>query len=246
MARIDEIVDGIYRIATNSPDYPVTFNQFLIDDEHPVLIHTGMAMMYDDVRNAIKQVLDPTELEYILLLHFEGDECGGMERFMAQAPQAKLVGSALSAGLNLNSFDFASQGRVLGKQDGDTIELGRHRLRFLETPHVHHWDSMMVWEETTRSLFPADLFIQPGDQPAIVREDLSSLMCELYRQTGIFAHEEPVRSVVDRVEAMQPEWVHAMHGGTVARDVFPRFTHALRTQLFAFRGKLFGRTLPIA
>jgi len=243
MTRIDEIVDGIYRISANPKDSPVGFNQFLIDDEQPALIHTGMAPMYEGVYNAIRQVLDPARLAYILLLHFEGDECGGMERFMAQAAKAHLVGCELSAALNLNSFDFACQGRVLGKRDGDVIELGRHKLRFLETPHVHHWDSMMVWEEKTRSLFPADLFIQPGEQPPVIRENLSSAMCELYRHAGIFAHEDPVRRVVDRVERMQPEWVHAMHGGTLTREVFPRFAQALREQPFAFQGELLGRKL---
>jgi flavorubredoxin len=243
MAHIDQIAGGIYRICTPPTEFTISFNQFLIDDEKPALIHTGMSFLYDDIVKAIKQVLDPTRLAYIILLHFEGDECGGMERFMAQAPGAHLVGCELSCRLNLGSFDFACAGRVIGKLDGEEIALGRHTLRFLETPHVHHWDSMMLWETSTRSLFPSDLFIQPGDQKAIVREDLSGHMCELYRQTGIFAAEDPVRRVVDRVEKLQPQWIHAMHGGTIATDVFPRYTAALRQQEFAFNGKLLGRQL---
>jgi flavorubredoxin len=243
MARIDEIVGGIYRIATMPKDSPITFNQFLIDDDQPALIHTGMAGMYDGVFNAIRQVLDPAKLAYVILLHFEGDECGGMERFMAQAPGAKVVGCELSANLNLNSFDFACQGRIVGKRDGEVIDLGRHKLRFLETPHVHHWDSMMLWEESTRSLFPSDLFIQPGDQSPVMRENLSSAMCELYRHAGIFAHEDPVRRVVNRVERLRPEWIHAMHGGTLTSQIFPRFVSALREQPFAYHGELLGRVI---
>jgi flavorubredoxin len=243
MTRIDQIVDGIYRISTMPAHSPIGFNQFLIDDEQPALIHTGMAPMYADVEKAIRQVLDPARLAYIILLHFEGDECGGMERFMAQAGNAQLVGCELSAAVNLHSFDFACQGRVVGKREGEEISLGRHTLRFLETPHVHHWDSMMLWEGKTRSLFPSDLFIQPGDQPPVVRENLSSAMCELYRQVGIFAHEDPVRRVADRVERMRPEWVHAMHGGTLTGEILPSFAKALREQPFAFCGKLLGRTL---
>ena len=245
MTRIDEIVDGVYRIASHTKDFPISFNQFLIDDERPALVHTGMAPMYEDVKKAIKQVLDPARLAYVILLHFEGDECGGMERFIEQAPAAHLVGCDLSAQLNLCSFDFACQGRVTGKRDGDTIDLGRHKLKFLETPHVHHWDSMMVWEEKTRSLFPSDLFIQPGDQPPVVKEDLSGVMCDLYRHTGIFAHENPVRGVVDRVQALQPQWVHAMHGGTLNAEVFPRYAAALREQTFAYNGMLMGRPLDM-
>jgi len=244
MTQIDQIAGGIYRISSPPAGSPITFNQFLIDDERPALIHTGVHSEYEDIRKAIGEVLDPARLELVVLLHFEGDECGGMERFIAEAPDAQLVGSDMSALLNLHAFGFPYADRVLGVRDGDTLDLGRHKLRFLETPHVHHWDSMMVVEETTRSLFPSDLFIQPGDQPAVVDQDLGSEMCAFYREVGIFAHEEPVRRVVDRIEQLRPQWVHAMHGGTLTGDILPRYAHALREERFAFQGKTLGRELP--
>jgi flavorubredoxin len=246
MTRIDEIVDGIYRISAPPAESPITFNQFLIDDERPTLIHTGVHQAYDDIRRAIGEVLDPARLANVVLLHFEGDECGGMERFVAEAPEARLVGSDMSAILNLTAFGYPYVDRVTGVRDGDTIDLGRHTLRFLETPHVHHWDSMMVVEETTRSLFPSDLFIQPGDQPPVVNEDLGQEMCAFYREVGIFAHEDPVRQVVDRIEQIDPQWVHGMHGGTLTSEILPRYLKALREERFAFEGKTLGRPLPTA
>lgn len=240
--RIDHLTGGIYRISTWAPDYRITFNQFLIDDERPALIHTGEYAAYDQIRRAIAQVLDPRRLAYVALLHWEGDENGGMDRFMRDAPEAELVGSALSIQLNARGFGVTE--RVRGFKDGETLALGRHTLRFLETPHVHHWDSMMVVEESTKSLFPADLFLQPGEQPPIVTENLSGAMCEVYRQVGIFAHEQPVRRVVDRINALDLDWIHAMHGGTLTRDGLPAYVSALRQQEFAFCGKLLGRELP--
>jgi flavorubredoxin len=241
--RIDHITGGIYRIATMSEDYGITFNQFLIDDERPTLIHTGMYPAYENVRNGVAQVLDPAKLAYVVLLHFESDECGGMYGFVGEAPESELVGSDFSINGNLRGWMYS--GRLLGVRDGDDLDLGRHKLHFLETPHVHHWDSMMVFEETTRSFFPADLFIQPGDQPPIVTENLSAEMCALYREVGIFAHEEPVRQVVERIEALDPDWMHAMHGGTLAREAIPKFAKALHEQPFGFEGKLLGRELPV-
>jgi hypothetical protein len=52
---------------------------------------------------------------------------------------------------------------------------------------------MMIIEETTKSLFTSDLFIQPGDNKPILSEDLSDQMIQLYRAVGIFGGEEPVR-----------------------------------------------------
>src|SRR5919201_1528288 len=178
--RIDQIAGGIYRISSWNPDYGITFNQYLIDDERPTLVHTGNYDQYEAIRGAIREVLDPARLAHVVLLHWEGDENGGMDRFMAEAPEAELVGSALSIGLNASGFGLTE--RVRGFTDGETLELGRHTLRFLETPHVHHWDSMMVVEESTRSLFPSDLFIQPGDQPPVVEQDLGAEMCAFYRE----------------------------------------------------------------
>jgi flavorubredoxin len=241
MARIDEIVGGIYRISTTIQEdgFEFQFAQFLIDDERPALIHTGMYQMYDDVRDAVAQVLDPGKLEYVILLHFESDECGGMDRFLEGAPDSTLACSALSVGLNLSGWNYG--GRVEGHSDGEVIDLGERKLRFLETPHVHHWDSMMLFEETTKSLFPSDLFIQPGDQPPVVSENLGVEMCGFYREVGIFAHEEPVRKVVDRIEELDLDWIHGMHGGSLGRETIPYFVRALREEPFAYEGKLLGR-----
>jgi flavorubredoxin len=239
VTQVDEIVDGIYRIATWEDDAVITFNQFLIDDERPALIHTGMHQMYDAVRDAVGEVLDPSRLEYVVLLHFEADECGGMDRFLAQAPESTLVGSELSVILNLSGWNY--QGRFEGFRDGQVLDLGQHKLRFLETPHVHHWDSMMLFDETTRSVFPSDLYIQPGPQPPKVDDNLGEEMCGFYRGVGIFGHEQPVRDVVDRIEALEPDWMHAMHGGSITRDAIPHYTRALREKEFAYDGRLLGR-----
>jgi flavorubredoxin len=213
VARVDELVDGIYRISTTVqlPDTEFQFNQFLIDDERPALVHTGIHGLYEGVRDGVAEVLDPSKLEYVILLHFEADENGGMDRFLDGAPSSTLACSALSAILNLSGWNYS--GRVEGHAEGEVIDLGKQKLRFLETPHVHHWDSMMLFDETTKSVFPSDLFIQPGDQPPVVTEDLGGMMCEYYRQIGIFAHDQPVRDVVDRIGALDPDWITACTAG---------------------------------
>jgi flavorubredoxin len=201
-----------------------------------------MHPMYDDVRAAVGEVVDPGKLAYLILLHFEADECGGMYRFVEGAPDSTLACCEASALLNLGGWNY--RGRVEGHRDGEVIDLGKHKLRFLETPHVHHWDSMMLFDETTKSIFPSELFIQPGDQPPVVTEDLGSEMCGYYREIGIFADEDPVRHVVDRIARLDPDWIHGMHGGSLARETIPHFVRALREEPFAYQGKVLGRELP--
>ncbi len=238
---MDHVAGGIYRISIWAPETGLTFNRFLIDDDAPTLIHTGRHDDYDAVVAAVEQVLDPARLANIVLLHWEGDENGGMDRFMTRAPDSQLVGSALS--IALNAAGFGVHERTKGVRDGEVLVLGNHHLRFLETPHVHHWDSMMVFEERTRSLFPSDLYLQPGERPAITSEDLSAEMVEAYRTFGIFAHEDPVRAADRRIEELRPEWVHTMHGATIAGAALPLYSRALQQQNFAYQGVLFGRPI---
>jgi hypothetical protein len=102
---------------------------------------------------------------------------------------------------------------------------------------------MMLFDETTQSLFPSDLFIQPGEQPPVVTEDLGLEMCVFYRAMGIFAHENRVRDVVSRIEQLNPSWIHGMHGGSLPRETIPSFVHALREEPFAYQGNVLGREL---
>jgi len=241
MTSIEKIVGDIYRISAFWPEYGISINQFVIADEQPALIHTGTYPMYDEVRKAVAQIIDPAKLAYIVVPHFEADECGGMRRFVEKAPNAKLVCGEAGAMLNFSAWEYV--GPYQGQRDGTTIDLGKHRLRFLETPHVHHWDSMMVYEETTGSLFPADLFIQPGEQPHVIREKLGKEMCEMYRTVGIFGGDKPVLQCVNRIEKLAPRWVHPMHGGSMTGETLAHYTNALRTHPFAFDGTLFGRNL---
>ena len=240
MAKVDQIIGGIYRISDFDPNIGITFNQFVILDEQPTLIHTGTFPAYDSVRKAVAELIDPAKLAYVVVPHFEADECGGMGRFVAEAPEAVLACSEMGSLLNFCAWDYC--GPHKGLREGAVIDLGKHRLRFLETPHVHHWDSMMVYEETTGSLFPADLFIQPGEQPKVIRENLGDAMCALYRNAGIFGGDKPVLEAVDRIEKLSPRWVHPMHGGSMTGETLKHFTNALRTQPFVYEGKLLGRS----
>src|SRR2546427_6650282 len=131
--RIDHITGGIHRIWTMAEPYGITFNQFLIDDEQPTLIHTGEYDSYEHIHKAISEVLDPARLAYVALLHWEGDENGGMDRFLADSPAAELVGSSPSIPLHAKGFGVPHPGR--GLPGGETLELRRPTPPLLQTPH---------------------------------------------------------------------------------------------------------------
>lgn len=99
---ISEILDGIYRLTGYVEGYGITFNQFLICDDRPTLIHTGPIGMYRKIEEKIKEVIQLEKLSYVAFLHFESDEWSGMG--FLNSPQTKLLCSDLSSKLNLTGW----------------------------------------------------------------------------------------------------------------------------------------------
>jgi flavorubredoxin len=238
--KISEISHGIYRIAGFVDTFGLTFNQFLIDDERPMLIHTGPIGMYKKIEEKVKEIIPLQKLAYVAFLHFESDEWGGMA-FLDSA-DAKLVCSDLTSKLNLTGWHNVPVDHI-SFWDSEVINTGKRRFKFIMTPHVHHWDSMMVFEETTKSLFPSDLFIQPGDNKPVISDDLSNAMIELYKGAGIFASEEPVRRTTTRLVNLSPNMVFPMHGSCLDSSVFSNYTEAIMNNNFAYNGSLLGQKL---
>ncbi len=237
---ISEITDGIYRISGFVNTYGITFNQFLIDDEKPMLIHTGPIGMYKKIEEKIKEVIPLQKLAYVSFLQFESDEWGGME--FLESADAKLVCSDLSSKLNLMGWYDIPLDHI-STWDNDTIKTGKRQFKFIMTPHVHHWDSMMIFEENTKSLFTSDLFIQPGKNKPVISEDLSESMINLYRDAGIFANEKPVRDTTKRLINLSSNIVYPMHGSCMDKALFPKYTEAIMINDFAYSGILLGQKI---
>jgi flavorubredoxin len=237
---ISEIRDGIYRIAGFNDTFGITYNQFLVTDERPMLIHTGPIGMYTKIEEKLKEVIPIQKLTYVAFLHFESDEWGGMA--VLDSADARLVCSDLSSTLNLTGWYNVPSDHI-SFWDNEILKTGKRQFRFIMTPHVHHWDSMMIFEETTKSLFPSDLFIQPGNNKPVISDDLSDSMINLYKGVGIFSSETPVRRTTKRLIDLSPNMVYPMHGSCIEKSMFSKYTDALFKNDFAYSGVLLGRTL---
>lgn len=155
---------------------------------------------------------------------------------------AKLVCSDLSSKLNLTGWYNIPVDHI-SFWDNEVLNTGKRQYRFIMTPHVHHWDSMMIFEETTKSLFPSDLFIQPGNNKPVISGDLSASMIDRYRRDGIFASEKPVRQVTKRILGLSPKMVYPMHGSCIEDSMFSKYADAIIKNDFAYSGMLLGQKL---
>lgn len=212
---IDEIADGIFRISTPVPPEAVpggfSFNQYLIADEKPMLYHTGPLKLFPVVIEAIASLLPLASLAYIAFSHVEADECGSLNEFLTAAPGAVPLCGQIAA---MVSIDDIALRPAKAMADGEVVELGRHRVRWLATPHVPHgWECSMAFEETTRTLLCGDLFTQPGHQHAPATEDDILESSEAFRrQLDYYAHSPDTRMHLTRLSQLQPTTLACMHG----------------------------------
>lgn len=216
--RIEEIAPGLYRISTYIKKIDLQFNQFLVQDDEPLLYHTGLRGMFPEVRDAVAEVIDPGTIRWIGFSHFEADECGSLNEWLAVAPHARPVTSAVGALVNINDF-IGGSGRVLA--DGELLETGRRRFRLVRTPHVPHgWDAVHLFEETERTLFCSDLFLQHGDRTPLVREEIveAARQALLHYEAGPLAHSVPLTPQTDEslemLARLEPQLLAVMHGSS--------------------------------
>ncbi len=211
---VHEIADGIYRINT-----PVqlpggtgfNFNQYLIVDDNPLLFHTGPRRMFPLVKEAIAAILPLARLAYIGFSHVEADECGSLNDFLAAAPNAVPVCSRVAAMVSVN--DIADRApHALG--DGETLHLGRHALRWFDTPHLPHgWETGLMFDDTTRTFLCGDLFTQGGSgKTPLVESDILGPSERFRGAMDYYAHAPNTRAMLERLAREAPTTLACMHG----------------------------------
>jgi flavorubredoxin len=209
-----EIAEGIYRINTplTLPDAGgFSFNQYLIVDDAPLLYHTGLRSQFPVVREAIEKLFPITKLRYAAFSHFESDECGALNELLAVAPQALPVCGSIAAMVSVNDYALRPA-HVLA--DGAELELGRHRLRWFDTPHVPHaWECGSMYDSTSRTLLCGDLFTQPGTgERALTDGDILGPSEAFRIALDYYAHAPQTQATLERLAQQQPTTLACMHG----------------------------------
>ena len=221
-ARIDEIAPDTFRISTYVAQYDLQFNHFLVRDEEPLLFHTGMRGMFPLMREAVARLIDPAALRWISWSHFEVDECGALNEWLAVAPHATPAVGALGAMINIADF---SHRPPRGLSADDVLETGRHRFRFVQTPHLPHgWDAGVLFDETNRVLFCSDLMHQIGEVEPVTEGDVVGRWrhaLATYQETPLMdylPYTHNTATQLAKLAALEPRMLAAMHGSAFAGD----------------------------
>ena len=223
MTQIDEVGRDLFRISTFAPEINMQFNQFLLRDDEPLLVHTGLKAHFETTLQAVSKVIRPQDLRWIGFSHFEADECGALALWQRVAPRSAAVCSLVAKAVSID--DSAALRPALGLTDGQILPTGTYRVRLLQTPHVPHcWEAAMLFEETQGTLFCSDLFHHNGDAPAHTDSDVvEPFKAKLVNdQAGPFACYMPwtsrTESILLRLAALRPRTLAIMHGSTFIGD----------------------------
>jgi flavorubredoxin len=221
MTHVSEVAPDFYRISIYVPDYNLQFNHFLVNDDEPLLFHTGLRRMFPEVRDGVARIVDPVKIRWISFSHLEPDECGSLNQWLAAAPTAQAV-TGLVGGMMMD--DYADRtARVLAPDQ--TLTTGKYRFRYYPTPQLPHgWDAGVLFEEQSRTLLCSDLFFHNGDVPAITESDIVGPAKESLRviQQGpladIIPYTQNTGRILDSLAELKPITLATMHGSSFTGD----------------------------
>lgn len=136
--------------------FGTTYNSYFIDADKKTIVEATKEKFWETYHKKIIQVCDPNEIEYIIVNHTEPDHSGNIANLMKICPKAKLVGSGNV--IRYLSDLFNAEFPSITVKEGDIIDLGNKKLRFISAPNLHWPDTMYSYLEEDKVLFTCDSF----------------------------------------------------------------------------------------
>ena len=204
-----KIFDDLYQFTSYIPPIDLTFHQYLLNIDEPMLIHTGNMKHVEKLIPQIKNILRGKELKYIFISHFESDECGGLGVILKEFPQAKVISSEVTA-RQLEGFGIADD--VLIKNPRDKMTIGESKFEFISYPsEMHLWEGLLLFDLKRAILFSSDLMIRFGNSGEKILEN--TLGKELARITNEqIPNTEKREKIISDLKKLNIKFIATGHG----------------------------------
>jgi anaerobic nitric oxide reductase flavorubredoxin len=150
--RTTDLFEGLWPISQEG----ISYNAYLINDEKKAVVDLSKALKTDELLDQIDQVIDISQLDHVIVNHMEPDHTGVLHTLRRMAPQLTIMCTEKARSMLESFYDITDGVHVV--QDGETLSLGEHTLRFVHTPFVHWPETMMTYEVNERILFSCDAF----------------------------------------------------------------------------------------
>jgi len=223
-----EVKPGIYWIGVNDRTtdlfeglWPVTsvgvsYNAYLVIGQKNALIDMAKDIKSESLLEQISEVIDPADLDYIIINHMEPDHTGALRTLKRIAPNATIYCTKRAQKMIVNYFNFTDN--IHAVSEGEILDLGTHQLKFHITPMIHWPETMMTYETTQKVLFSCDAFGGYGALQGTVFDDQCNSP-EFYEREALRYYANivslfprPVLKAIDKLKDVPINVVAPSHG----------------------------------
>ncbi|MGF1512760.1 MAG: diflavin flavoprotein [Elainellaceae cyanobacterium] len=199
-----------------------TYNSFLIRGEKTALVDTSHAKFRELYLDALRGVIDPAEIDYIIISHTEPDHSGLVKDLLALAPNATVVGGKVAIAFLENQVHQPFESMQV--KSGDTLDLGNgHALEFVSAPNLHWPDTIFTYDPKSQILFTCDAFGMHYCSEATYDDDLKAIAADFhfYYQCLMAPNARSVLSAMKRMSKLsgEIEQVATGHGPLLKHNV---------------------------
>ena len=203
------ISQDLYQFNSYVEPINLTFHQYLLLGDEPLLVHTGNVMQAEALVQELKDVLNGKELKYIFISHFEADECGGLSLILEYFPKAKTICSEVTA-RQLNGFGIKAE--IITKKAEETLNTDNYELEFINYPsEMHLWDRLLVIENKRRIFFSSDLMFALGKEIGTVKESDWNTEVNSIKQEQI-PDNNKLEDLQETLKKLKPDIIATGHG----------------------------------
>ena len=188
----------------------VSYNSYVILDEKTAVMDTVDARKSKEWFENLKAALDGRTVDYLVISHLEPDHASNVKALADAYPDAKLVLSVKAKAMLPQFFDIENlEERAIAVKEGDTLELGAHKLTFVMAPMVHWPEVMVEYESTEKILFSADGF---GKFGALSADEDWACEARRYYFNIVGKYGAPVQTLLKKAAGLDIQTICPLHG----------------------------------
>jgi len=195
----------------------ISYNSYLIRDDQIVLIDLCKDIFQQDYLTALKSLVDPARIAYLVVNHMEPDHSGALRAFREMAPQAVILGTQKAVKMLNDFFGITDNVRIVA--DSEELNLGSHKLRFISAPMVHWPETMLSFETESGTLFSCDAFGGYGILTESIFDDENAANLSYFEQESlryfaniVAAFSKPVLNTGEKLAGLTINIVAPSHG----------------------------------
>lgn len=226
-----KIAEGVHWVGVLDPhlrifdvvmhaEHGTSYNSYLIQGKNGIaLIEAAKSKFTDNFLDNLKGLINPADLDYIILNHTEPDHTGALGALLEAAPEAKLITSKNAVPLVKGILNREIDVQAVG--DGDELDLGGKTLKFIEAPFLHWPDTMFTYLPEDRILFPCD-FLGCHFSDERMFDDLVddfSYFFRFYFDVIMRPFKEYILKALGKIEGLSIDTIAPSHGPVLRTDV---------------------------